>query len=305
MRNGQRVVTNEPLKETVECDDVSVAMKLEAYPNRDSTVFMKRFGMEDCHTFIRGTYRFTGFSSIISCFHDVGLTSDDPVGNDVRTMRDLCLFRFSKKSAQPLQGARKQMSDKLTEGMSPSDKALVEGILCRTDMRNYHGVAAKEEAAYRSIVKTMHFLKFFDSATTVRIDDAKGKRRSCLDTVGDILGAALKHTDNDRDLVVMRHIFWLEDQQKKQWRHTSTMIQSGQSHASGGFSIMSQTVGVTCGIASRMVLEGRVPQRGVLSPIYPEIYNPILKELENFNVRMIEESERPGGAATASNRPRL
>ena len=39
MKNGERIVTNEPLKHTVDCDDVSVAMKLEAYPNRDSTVF--------------------------------------------------------------------------------------------------------------------------------------------------------------------------------------------------------------------------------------------------------------------------
>lgn len=68
---------------------------------------------------------------------------------------------------------------------------------------------------------------------------------------------------------------------------------------------MSKTVGVTCGIAARMVLTGKIPQRGVLSPIYPEIYNPILKELESNGVRMIEESERPGGLATASNRPRL
>jgi len=39
MRNGQKVVTNEPLKEAKTDDDVSVAMKLEVYPNRDSTVF--------------------------------------------------------------------------------------------------------------------------------------------------------------------------------------------------------------------------------------------------------------------------
>ena len=66
LKDGKRIVTDEPLKHTVICDDVSVAMKLEAYPNRDSTVFMERFGMQDCHTFIRGTYRFTGFSSV-SC----------------------------------------------------------------------------------------------------------------------------------------------------------------------------------------------------------------------------------------------
>lgn len=39
MRDGKRVVTNEPLKETKSDDDVSVSMKLEVYPNRDSTVF--------------------------------------------------------------------------------------------------------------------------------------------------------------------------------------------------------------------------------------------------------------------------
>ena len=104
---------------------------------------------------------------------------------------------------------------------------------------------------------------------------------------------------------MMRHNFTIEDQQKNQWKHTSTFIGSGKSHASGGISLMSETVGVTCGIAARMVLTGRVTQRGILSPIYPEIYNPILKELETYGIRMIEESERPGGAATASNRPRL
>ena len=68
---------------------------------------------------------------------------------------------------------------------------------------------------------------------------------------------------------------------------------------------MSTTVGVTCAIGARMVITGQIPQRGVLSPIYPEIYNPILRELENYGIRMIEESERPGSLATASNRPRL
>jgi len=68
---------------------------------------------------------------------------------------------------------------------------------------------------------------------------------------------------------------------------------------------MSLTVGVTCGIAARMVLTGKIPQRGILSPIFPEIYNPILKGLEEYGICMVEETERPGGLATAPNRPRL
>lgn len=52
-----------------------------------------------------------------------------------------------------------------------------------------------EEKAIRSIVKALHFLKVFDDATTVKVNDDKGKRRPCLDVFGDILGVALKHTD--------------------------------------------------------------------------------------------------------------
>ena len=193
----------------------------------------------------------------------------------------------------------------LTQGMSGDDKQVFEGIITRTDMRHYEGNQAKEDFVIRRIFKTMNFLKFFDSNTTLVLDDAKGKRRPCLDVFGDILGRALKHTDQDRDLVVMRHNFTIQDQQKNEWRHTSTMIQAGDSHASGGISIMSKTVAVTCGIAARMVMTGKVSKRGILSPIYPEIYNPILNELETYGIRMIEESERPGGAATASNRPKL
>ena len=43
MKDGKRVVTNEPMKCVEDRDDWSVAMKFEVYPNRDSTVFMDRF----------------------------------------------------------------------------------------------------------------------------------------------------------------------------------------------------------------------------------------------------------------------
>jgi saccharopine dehydrogenase-like NADP-dependent oxidoreductase len=51
--------------------------------------------MHDCETFVRGTLRFTGFSAIISAFHDIGLTSDDPAGDHVKTLRDLLESRLS------------------------------------------------------------------------------------------------------------------------------------------------------------------------------------------------------------------
>lgn len=95
LKNGKKVVTDTPLKCAENRDDFSVSMKLETYPNRDSLVFMERFGMNTCETFIRGTIRFTGFSSIISAFHDIGLTSDDQAAESVQTLKDLLTTRLA------------------------------------------------------------------------------------------------------------------------------------------------------------------------------------------------------------------
>jgi len=78
----------------------------------------------------------------------------------------------------------------------------------------------------------------------------------------------------------MKHIFKMEDKAKNTWEETSTMIVTGETKKSGGHSIMSLTVGTTCAIATRLVIEGKVSHRGVLSPIHKEIYQPILDTLD-------------------------
>lgn len=70
------------------------------------------------------------------------------------------------------------------------------------------------------------------------------------------------------------------------------MIASGSSKNQGGYTIMAKTVGMTTAIVTRMILEGKIKLRGVLSPIHKEIYEPALKELEKYGVIMVEESER-------------
>lgn len=55
---------------------------------------------------------------------------------------------------------------------------------------------------------------------------------------------------------------------------------------------MAKTVGMTAAIGTRLILDGKISLRGVLSPIHKEIYEPILNELEKYGVVMIEESDR-------------
>jgi hypothetical protein len=42
-------------------------------------------------------------------------------------------------------------------------------------------------------------------------------------------------------------------------------------------------------IASKMILNGELKTKGVTLPIQPEVYNPILAELETFDIRFIEK----------------
>jgi len=57
-----------------------------------------------------------------------------------------------------------------------------------------------------------------------------------------------------------------------------------------GYSIMCKTVGYPTFIAVDMILEGHIKERGVLSPIYKDLYEPILEWLEKeYHIRVNEE----------------
>jgi saccharopine dehydrogenase (NADP+, L-glutamate forming) len=152
----------------------------------------------------------------------------------------------------------------------------------------------------------MRFLGFFDDNLKLKTKDANGKYRACLDCFGDVMAARMEHSKHDRDLVVMRHNFILENEKKERWGHTSTWIESGAAAVTGGYSIMSKSVGVTSAISARLVLEGKITNKGVVSPIYPGVYNPIMKILDrDFGIVMIEESERADGLPVSVPRPKL
>ena len=90
----------------------------------------------------------------------------------------------------------------------------------------------------------------------------------------------------------MRHNFTLEDKTGKRWKKTSTLVGTGKSVHEGGPSLTSLTVGATAGIAARLVLTGQVKQRGVISPVTKDIYEPALAELEKLGVVLGGEDMR-------------
>lgn len=227
----------------------------------------------------------------MSAFHDIGLTSDDKVPHsDVLTMRQLAIARFAKVPRKPDNG-HAHVIKALCEGREKDDQLLIEEFLNRVDISYMNGDKPVVEEAFSRIVKSLEFLGFFDNEKH-RTSDGKGEPLSFIDVFGNAMAQKMTHGEDDRDLVVMRHNFVLQDKDGRRWKHTSTLIDSGQSFRSGGQSLMSKTVGITTAIGTRMILEGKIQRKGVLSPIYKDVYEPIMKELERFGIAMIEDSER-------------
>jgi hypothetical protein len=56
---------------------------------------------------------------------------------------------------------------------------------------------------------------------------------------------------------------------------------------------MAKTVGLPLGIAVKHILNGRIREKGVCIPTCREIYDPVLKELEEYGISFIEK-ELPG-----------
>jgi saccharopine dehydrogenase (NADP+, L-glutamate forming) len=47
---------------------------------------------------------------------------------------------------------------------------------------------------------------------------------------------------------------------------------------------MAKTVGLPLGIASKLILNACISQKGLLLPLQEEIYQPVLKELSGFGI---------------------
>ena len=89
-------------------------------------------------------------------------------------------------------------------------------------------------------------------------------------------------------MIVMYHKFGYEiNGVMKQIDATMVCIGEDQIHTA-----MAKTVGLPVAIATLLILKNKISTKGVIMPIEKEIYNPILKELENFGI-IFNEVEVP------------
>jgi len=222
--------------------------ELEGYPNRDSIPYMKTYGIQDARRMFRGTLRNKGFSKIMAKLRDLGYLRED-VGSG---LSNLTFREYTAWLARRGRGV---------------------GLDVKQAVADRLGVGVEDES-----IAAMDWLGLFNDEP-LPID--KG---AIVDVLTERMLSKMCYRPGERDMLVLQHQFLAEFPTRAE-RIESTMIDFGQP---GGFSSMSRTVGLPAAIGVKLILEGKLALTGVHIPVLPEIYEPVLAELEQLGLHFQE-----------------
>ncbi|KAL2823927.1 Saccharopine dehydrogenase [Aspergillus cavernicola] len=226
-----------------------------AYPNRDSTPYRERYGIPEVQTVIRGTLRYQGFPEMIKVLVDIGFLNDEAADylNSPITWKD---------ATQKILGAT-----------SSSEKDLEWAISSKTTF------PSNDERD--RIISGLRWMGLFS-------DEKITPRGNPLDTLCATLEQKMQYGPEERDLVMLQHKFGIEHKDGSKEVRTSTLCEYG---VIGGYSAMAKTVGIPCGVAVKLVLDGTIGQKGVLAPMTWDICEPLIKTLKaDYGIEMIEKT---------------
>lgn len=196
-----------------------------AYPNRDSTPYRERYNIPEAQTVIRGTLRYQGFPQMIKVLVDMGFLNDEPA--------DFLNTPISwKEATQAILGAT-----------SSAEKDLHWAISSKTSFY--------DNDERNRILNGLRWIGLFSDEKII-------SRGNPLDTLCATLEKKMQYAENERDLVMLQHKFEIEHKNGAKETRTSTLCEYG---TPGGYSAMAKTVGVPCGVAVKLVLDGSISQK--------------------------------------------
>ena len=134
---------------------------------------------------------------------------------------------------------------------------------------------------YSAIIKRLEWLGLFGDMLLPK------DKNNPLDYLNTLTLQKMSMGEHERDMVVMHHEFIAEYPSKKEYV-TSTLVDYG---IPDGDTSVARTVALPAAIAVKMILKEEINMTGVHIPVIPEIYNPILDELEDMGIKFEEKTE--------------
>jgi len=223
--------------------------EFEIYPNRDSLKYRETYGLETIPTIFRGTMRRKGYSRAWNVFVQLGATDDSYTIEDSENMT----FR--------------QFINTFL--------AYEEHTPLEEKIRSHFSVLINDDVYQK--------LKWLDIFEDIKIPLKHATPAQILQY---ILERKWQLGENDKDMIAMQHRFEFTTKEGKKRKIVSSLVVMGETKEKTAMAI---TVGTPLAIATKMVANGELNFKGLQVPVIPQIYNPILDELEELNIKFIEE----------------
>jgi saccharopine dehydrogenase-like NADP-dependent oxidoreductase len=223
--------------------------RFEAYANRDSLKYQSIYGLNTVKTLYRGTVRRVGFSRAWNIFVQLGMTDDSYTIDDSENMS----YRDFVNSFLPY---------------SPTDSV---------ELKFRHALKVDQDDI---VWDKLEEVNIFNKTKMVGL-----KKATPAEILQKILMDSWTLEEDDKDMIVMYHKFGYE-LNGKMYQIDSTMVTIGEDQT---YTAMAKTVGLPVAIATLAILNEKITKPGVQIPISKEVYEPILKELEDFGIKFTEK----------------
>ena len=217
--------------------------EFEGYPNRDSLAYRKVYGLENTATIVRGTLRKRGFCDAWNVFVQLGMTDDS------YTIEGIQNFSWKDFTNSFLPASSSRIQDKFFEYTGLHNSVAIQNKF------EWLGLFS-EEKIYREV----------DSPINV----------SPAQVLQKLLEEKWQLEEKDKDMCVMMHLMDYR-LNGNTFSTQSSMIVIGED---GLHTAMAKTVGLPAAIVVKMILNGIIKNTGIVIPVLPEIYDPVLEELE-------------------------
>ncbi|MDM1378124.1 saccharopine dehydrogenase family protein [Myroides marinus] len=223
--------------------------KFEAYANRDSLKYKDIYGLDDARTIFRGTIRRVGYSRAWNLFVELGITDDSYKIDNSEEMT----YREFINSYLPYH---------------PTDTV-------ETKLRLALGID-QDDIMWDKLLE----LDLFNPTKKIGL-----KQATPAQILEKILSDSWTLDPDDKDMIVMYHRIGYELHGEKK-QIDSRMVCLGDNQV---YTAMAKTVGLPVAIATLKILKGIITTPGVQMPITEDVYEPILKELENYGINFVED----------------
>lgn len=251
LKKGKRVVIEpENLFRDLFTYDFPGVGEMEVYPNRDSISYMDIYSIPEVSTMFRGTFRYKGWCETLDAMKALNMLDDSIIDY---TGMDYSGF-LAERAGLSTNDLRKKVAMKL-------------------------GIAEKSIA-----VESLEWLGFFGN------EQMNCSKTSPFEITADRMISKMVLTGDERDMVVMQHVFLAAWPDGKKEVIKSSMLDFGSSETN---TAIARTVALPSAIAVKMILEQKIKLTGVYRPVVPDIYNPVLDELKTLGIEMREEYGLP------------